>query len=139
MDVRELVHTIARRASKAGFKSFIGRSGTYGFYGIPGEHTVYFETRYGGVEVCFNGCYRAVKPEDARVVGMGWQVKTLGPSEAAAFDPARMYEAAARAPHWATEGRPVRLLTPEAKYEAYNPACGYEAVEDGAQEGWAFH
>lgn len=118
---REHIAAIAQKLKAWGYRVFIAKDGTYGFY-TDGTRVVSFGGYYIGM-VDFSGNYNG--GANARSVGTGWQIaKELSDiTEAQAKEFITAY-----APRWATQGRAVTYTTPEQHLKTYGKSSGYVEV-----------
>jgi hypothetical protein len=114
---KELIQNIAKQLKSYGYTVYIAKSGEYGFY-TDGEKVVSF----GGswcFSVDFSGNY---KSERMTSTGTGWQIaKEMG---IITEEQAEQFIKAC-APHWATNGIPVKYTTPEQYLKTYGSSSGY--------------
>lgn len=108
----EMVKELAEEIKAAGFRVFIAKSGTYGFYtDEEGSRVVSFQTDLGGMK--FSGNYKS------KSCGTGW-----GLDDGMPF--AVMIKA--NAPHWATNGQAVQITTLEQHLATYQKSSTYTEV-----------
>lgn len=108
----EMVKELANEIKAAGFRVFIAKSGTYGFYtNEAGSRVVSFQADLGGIK--FSGNYKS------KSCGTGW-----------GLDDSMSFEAMikAGAPHWATKGEAVQLVTLEQHLKIYQQSSMYTEV-----------
>lgn len=108
----EAVAQLAQEIKGAGFRVFIAKSGTYGFYtNDEGSKVVSFQYDLGGFK--FSGNYKS------KSCGTGWVL-----DDNMALD--AMFKAGA--PHWATKGQAVQCTTLEQHLNTYQSSSVYTEV-----------
>lgn len=108
----EMVKELAAQIKEAGFRVFIAKSGTYGFYtDETGSRVVSFQADLGGMK--FSGNYKS------KSCGTGW-----------GLDDNMTFEAMikAGAPNWATKGEAVKHTTMEQHLATYQQSSVYTEV-----------
>ena len=108
----EMVKELANQIKSEGFRVFIAKLGTYGFYtNQEGSKVVDFQAGLYGVK--FSGNYKSES------YGAGW-----------GFDDNITFEQMinANAPHWATKGQPVQCTTMEQHLDTYQQSSVYVEV-----------
>lgn len=108
----EMVKELANQIKTEGFRVFIAKSGTYGFYtNQEGSKVVGFQAELGGVK--FSGNYKS------KSYGAGW-----------GFDDNLSFEQMinANAPYWATKDQPVQCTTMEQHLATYQQSSVYTEV-----------
>lgn len=108
----EMVKELANEIKAEGFRVFIAKSGTYGFYtNQEGNKVVCFQADLGGIK--FSGNYKS------KSCGTGW-----------GFDDNLTFEQMinANAPYWATKGQPVQCTTMEQHLVTYQQSSVYSEV-----------
>lgn len=106
----------------SGYRAFLAERGTYGFYtDAEGSRVVSFQIDF---QNSVSGNYRPVNHEHGRQVGTGWRIMNRLPQSKqelqACFDSA--------APHWATNGLPVTLVTLEQHLKTYQDSSRYTEI-----------
>lgn len=105
----EAVKELAKEIKEAGFRVFIAKSGTYGFYtNQEGSKVVSFQYDLGGFK--FSGNYKS------KSCGSGWVME-----DGMSFD----VMLKAYAPHWATKGQSVQCTTLGQHLATYQKSSGY--------------
>lgn len=108
----EAVAQLAQEIKAAGFRVFIAKSGTYGFFtNEEGSKVVSFQYDLGGFK--FSGNYKS------KSCGTGW-----GLDDGMTFD--EMIKASA--PRWATKGEAVKCTTLEQHLATYQQSSVYTEV-----------
>lgn len=115
---KEDIKTLAKALLAEGFRVFIAKKGTYGFYtDIEGSRVVSFEFVLGGLK--YSGNY---KSEALRQTGSGWGLETASFSE--------MIKA--HAPYWAHGGVKHKYTTLKEYLSVYGSSSGYsEMLSEG--------
>lgn len=108
----EAVAQLAQEIKAAGFRVFIAKSGTYGFFtNEEASKVVSFQYDLGGFK--FSGNYKS------KSCGSGW-----GMDDGMSFD--AMLKA--NAPHWATNGQPVQCTTLQHYLATYQQSSLYTEI-----------
>lgn len=115
----EAVQELAQEIKKAGFRVFIAKSGTYGFYtDEAGSRVVSFQFDLGGFK--FSGNYKS------KSCGTGW-----GMGESYSYSPEgfrNMFKS--NPPQWATNGEAVTINTLEQHLKTYQSSSQYTELQD---------
>ena len=116
----EAVKVLAEEIKEAGFRVFIAKSGTYGFYtDEAGTRVISFQFDLGGFK--FSGNYKSDQP---RQTGTGWG---MGESVNVSASGLRsMFES--YPPEWAVRGANYRLTTLEQHLATYQASSQYVEV-----------
>lgn len=110
----EAVQQLAQEIKAAGFRPFIAKSGTYGFYtDEAGSRVVCFQLDLGGFK--FSGNYKTSQPKQC---GTGWQL--------ADGDYQNMFDQ--HAPQWALRGAEWKFTTLEQHLATYQRSSQYTEV-----------
>lgn len=113
----QAVKEVAAEIKKAGFRVFIAKSGSYGFYtDAQGSKVVSFQYDLCGVK--FSGNYKS------KTCGTGWGMDSVFEFTAEAFN--KMFEAFP--PRWATNGEQVKPTTLEQHLKTYQASSQYTEV-----------
>lgn len=121
----EAVKQLAADIKKAGFRVFIAKSGTYGFFtDADGARVVSFQYDLAGFK--FSGNYKSAQPKQC---GTGWAMGDYGSLSAEQFS--NMFNSSP--PQWATGGHEYRLTTLAQHLATYQASSGY--VEFQVTEG----
>ncbi|WYV99788.1 hypothetical protein Roomu2_00108 [Pseudomonas phage vB_PpuM-Roomu-2] len=119
----EATAQLAQGIKAAGFRVFIAKSGTYGFYtDSEGSRVVCFQHDLGGFK--FSGNYKAKNAQDARDVGSGWVMGDIFNLQPEVLK--TMF--ASSAPHWATKGLAVTLVTLKQHLDTYQASSNYTEI-----------
>lgn len=119
----EAVKQLAQEIKAVGFRVFIAKSGTYGFYtDEAGSRVVSFQFDLGGFK--FTGNYKAVNSDDGRYVGTGWVMGDAGSVTPEGLT--NMFNS--YAPNWATSGLPVKLTTLSQHLATYQASSQYVEI-----------
>lgn len=120
----EAVAQLAQEIKAAGFRVFIAKSGTYGFYtDEAGSRVVSFQLDLGGFK--FTGNYKTDQP---RSTGTGWG---LGESASVSVEGLRtMLES--NPPQWAVRSANWELTTLEQHLKTYQASSQYTELTDVA-------
>lgn len=117
---KENAAEFAQAALKAGFRAFLAKSGTYGFYtDATGSKVISFQFNY--LSPCVSGNYRTNQPKHT---GTGWRIS----------DDAETSPSALRAyfdtvpPRWAVGNARWRYTTLEDHLKTYGGSSGYEEI-----------
>lgn len=104
----EAIAQLAEQIAKAGFRVFIAKTGTYGFYtDAVGSKVVSFQ--YDFASFRYSGNYKSKK------CGTGWQLDTDSFANMFTQSP----------PRWATKGEEVTETTLEQHLAVYQPSSVY--------------
>jgi len=116
----EAVAELAQTIKAAGFRVFIAKSGTYGFYtDEAGSRVVSFQFDLGGFK--FSGNYKSDQP---RQTGTGWG---MGESvDVSASGLKSMFES--NPPQWATRGAVCKLTTLAQHLATYQKSSVYTEI-----------
>ena len=113
---KQVISELASELTNAGFRVFIAKSGTYGFYTDgTGERVVSFQVDY--LSPSFGGNYKS------KHCGTGWRIDPIGSFEDMLNAPA---------PYWATKGEQVKLTTLEQHLATYQSSSQYKELEIAA-------
>lgn len=108
---------LAQEVKKAGFRVFIAKSGTYGFYtDSDGTKLVSFQYDLCGFK--FTGNYKSA------TCGTGWGMDNVYNFTAEVFQ--KMFDS--HPPRWATNGEQVKLTTLEQHLKTYQASSQYTEV-----------
>ena len=120
---QEIVYELVGKLLEAGFRPFIAKSGTYGFYtDKEGSGVVCFQCD-GFLGLTFGGSYRAKKSTDARYVGTGWR---MDESPLTHEGLKSMFNQ--RPPRWAVGDIEVHRTTLDEHLASYGKSSGYTEV-----------
>jgi hypothetical protein len=116
----EAVAQLAQEIKAAGFRVFIAKSGTYGFYtDEAGSRVVCFQFDLGGFK--FSGNYKTDQP---RSTGTGWGFGEAASVSAESLD--SMLKS--NPPQWAVRGANWQLTTLEQHLKTYQASSVYTEV-----------
>lgn len=116
----EATQQLAQEIKAAGFRVFIAKSGTYGFYtDETGSRVVSFQFDLGGFK--FSGNYKTDQP---RITGSGWGLGDGGSFTAEGFR--SMFES--NPPQWAVRQSNWKLTTLEQHLKTYQASSQYTEV-----------
>lgn len=110
----EAVKALAEQIKSQGFRVFIAKSGTYGFYtDSEGTRIVSFQYDLGGFR--FTGNYKTSQP---RSTGTGWQLRD--------GDFKQMF---AEFPSWSLRGASWKFTTLEQHLATYQASSQYKEIQ----------
>lgn len=115
---QEAITELVKRLIAAGFRVFISKSGTYGFYtDAKGTKVICFQNDLGITS--FSGNYKTDKPKET---GTGWRIQEgdNGTYYQAIFDSC--------APKWAVKDAKYSYTTLEQHLKSYGESSGYVEV-----------
>lgn len=112
----EATAKLAQDIKAAGFRVWLAKSGTYGFYtDETGSRVVSFQLDLGGFN--FTGNYKTDQP---RQTGTGWQLVQGGRTFAEMFN---------ECPTWSLRGASWKFTTLEQHLKTYGQSSGFVEVE----------
>jgi len=117
---RQKIQELASKLLSKGFRVFISKAGTYGFYtDRDGKRVVSFQSDLGGITLAGN--YKTSAPHST---GTGWRIAELTSLDAP-------YEAYLNSypPQWATNGHTWKYTTVEQHLAVYGESSGYKELE----------
>lgn len=111
----EAVAELAKHIKASGFRVFIAKAGTYGFYtDAEGSKVVSFQLDLGGFN--FTGNYTSDQP---RQTGTGWQLVQDGRTYAEMFN---------ECPTWSVRGANWKYTTLAQKLKVYQASSQFEEI-----------
>jgi hypothetical protein len=128
----EAVAQLAQQIKAAGFRVFLAKSNTYGFYtDAEGSRVVSFQYDLGGFK--FSGNYKPVHSRDGKYVGTGWIMGEYG-----SVNPEGLQNLFNDTPpRWATKGLACNLTTLAQHLKTYQRSSEY--VEFGVPSETLVH
>lgn len=112
---QKLVADLAKALVSYGYKVYLAKGGTHGFY-TDGKRVVSFQYDLGGLR--YSGNYSTSQPSQT---GTGW---VLGDHMVIGADTARRF-IEANAPRWAVGTAEVHYSTPEVYLRTYGASSGF--------------